>query len=120
MIVHIENEHEHRKVEDIAQEMIGQRTFVGWPFLQEGLVSAVSDPLFKYEKISVVPGSPEKVISNPHTPQGLSLWKSKAEQIERYYSKRCGVITGNIEVLLHVRPLKGSWWFLGLLCMCSQ
>ncbi|KAI0707261.1 exonuclease II [Earliella scabrosa] len=107
MIVHIENEHEHRKVEAIAQEMIGQRTFVGWPFLQEGLVSAVSDPLFKYEKISVVPGSPEKVISNPHTPQGLSLWKSKAEQIERYYSKRCGVITGNIEVLLHVRPLKG-------------
>lgn len=108
MVVHIENPHEHRKVEAIAQEMIGQRTFVGWPFLLEGLVTAVSDSLFKYEKIAVVPGSPEKVISNPHTQQGLGLWKMKAEKIEHYYSKRCGVITGNIDVLLHVRPLKGS------------
>ncbi|KAI0787542.1 exonuclease II [Fomes fomentarius] len=107
MVVHIENEHEHRKVADIAEEMIGQRTFVGWPFLQEGLVTAVSDSLFKYEKISIVSGAPEKVISNPHTQQGLGLWKSKAERIETYYSKRCGVTTGNIDVLLHVRPLKG-------------
>ncbi|KAI0719397.1 exonuclease II [Cerioporus squamosus] len=107
MVIHIENPHEHRKVEHVAQEMIGRRTFMGWPFLQEGLVTAVSDALFKYEKVSVAPGSPEKVISNPHTQQGLGLWKMKAEKIEQYYSKRCGVITGNIDVLLHVRPLKG-------------
>ena len=109
MVVHIDNVHEHRRVEDIAQEMIGQRTFVNWPFLQEGLVNAVSNSLFKYEKASIVPGMPSKVISNPHTPQGLSLWKSKAEKIETYYSKRCGVITGNVDVLLHVRPLKGMY-----------
>ncbi|EKM58546.1 uncharacterized protein PHACADRAFT_117592 [Phanerochaete carnosa HHB-10118-sp] len=87
--------------------MIGQRIFVGWPFLQEGMVSAVSDSLFKYEKIVVVPGNPPKVVSNPHAQQGLSLWKSKAEKIEYFYSKRCGVITGDIDVLVHVRPLKG-------------
>ncbi|KAI0367978.1 hypothetical protein BV20DRAFT_949035 [Pilatotrama ljubarskyi] len=107
MVIHIDNAHEHRKVEDIAQEMIGNRIFIGWPFLQEGKVAAVSDSLFTYEKLSVVPGKPPKVVSNPHTPQGLGLWKSKAEKIERFYSKRCGVITGNIDVLLHVRPLKG-------------
>ncbi|OSC96896.1 hypothetical protein PYCCODRAFT_1378244 [Trametes coccinea BRFM310] len=107
MIVHIVNQHENRKIEDIAQEMIGQRIFVGWPFLQEGLVSAISDSLFTYEKLSMVPGKPAKVVSNPHTPQGLGLWKTKAEKVERYYSKRCGVITGNIDVLVHVRPLKG-------------
>ena len=107
MVVHIDNVYEKRKVEDIAREMIGQRTFVGWPFLQEGLVSSVSDSLFKYEKMEVVPGKP-RVIYNHHTPQGLSLWKSKAEKIEYYYSKRCGVVTGSIDVLLHVRPLKGD------------
>ncbi|KAI0833606.1 exonuclease II [Trametes gibbosa] len=107
MVIHIDNAHENRKVEDIAREMIGNRVFLNWPFLQEGLVSAVSDPLFMYEKYSVVPGKPPKVVSNPHTQQGLGLWKSKADRIERHYSKRCGVITGNIEVILHIRPLKG-------------
>ena len=32
----------------------------------------------------------------------------KADRIEQTYSKRFGVITGPIDVLLHVRPLKGS------------
>ncbi|KAK0205111.1 exonuclease II [Desarmillaria ectypa] len=107
MVVHIENPHEGRKIGDIVNEMVGQRTFIGWPFLQEGLVVAVSDALFKYEKMSVVPGTAPKVVSNPHSPQGLNFWKMKAERIEQVYSKKCGVITGNVEVLLHVRPLKG-------------
>ncbi|KAL6301387.1 exonuclease II [Sparassis latifolia] len=107
MVIHVENVHEHRKAEDIAREMIGQRTFVSWPFLQEGMVCAVSDSLFKYEKAAIIPGRPPKVISNPHSPQGVSLWKSRADRIEQFYSKRCGVITGHIEVLVHVRPLKG-------------
>lgn len=107
MVVHIENPHENRKTEDIAREMIGQRTFVGWPFLQEGSVVAVSDLMFKYEKMNVVPGTPPKVISNPHSHQGLGHWKMKTERIEQIYSKKSGVITGSVDVLLHVRPLKG-------------
>ncbi|PPQ70177.1 hypothetical protein CVT26_014453 [Gymnopilus dilepis] len=107
MIVHIKNPFEHAKPEDLAKKMIGKRIFVGWPFLQEGQVVAVSDSLFKYEKMVVAPGSPARVVSNPHAPQGLSHWKAKAERIETYYSKRCGVITGNVDILLHVRPLKG-------------
>lgn len=107
MVVHIENPYERRKAEDIANEMIGRRTFIGWPFLQEGMVSAVSDNLFKYEKVAIIPGRPPRIISNPHSQHGLSFWKTKAEQSERFYSKRCGVITGDIEILVHVRPLKG-------------
>ncbi|KAI1796936.1 exonuclease II [Ganoderma leucocontextum] len=107
MVIHVDNAHENRKTSDVAQEMIGARTFIGWPFLQEGKVVAVSDSFFKYEQLSIVQGDPPKVVSNPHTPQGLGLWKMKSEKIEHYYSKRCGVVTGNIDVLLHVRPLKG-------------
>ena len=107
MVVRIQNPHEGRKIQEIAEEMVGQRTFTGWPFLQEGLVVAVSDSLFKYEKMAIVDGAPKKVISNPHSSQGLNQWKTKADRIEQMYSKRLGVITGEIEVLLHVRPLKG-------------
>ncbi|KAG2358068.1 hypothetical protein BDR07DRAFT_1452858 [Suillus spraguei] len=99
MAVHIQNPHENRKVEDIAQEMVGKRTFIGWPFLQEGLVTAVSDSLFKYEKLVLVPGTLAKVVSNPHSHQSLSHWKGKAERIETLYSKRCGVITVQIRTL---------------------
>jgi 5'-3' exoribonuclease 1 len=107
MIIHIDNPHEHKKTESIADEMIGQKVFVGWPFLQEGKITAVSNSLFKYEKMSITPGSPPKVISNPHSPQGLGHWKMKADRIGANYSKRYGVITGDIEVLVHVLPLKG-------------
>ncbi|KAF9037608.1 exonuclease II [Panaeolus papilionaceus] len=107
MIVHIQNPHENRKSEEIANAIVGERIFIGWPFLQEALVVAISDSLFKYEKMNVTPGSPAKVISNPHAPQAISHWKGKAERIEHYYSKRCGVITGDVDILLHVRPLKG-------------
>jgi 5'-3' exoribonuclease 1 len=107
MIIHIKNIYEGKKMEDLARGMVNERTFITWPFLQEGLVVAVSDSLFKYEKMVVTPGSPAKVVSTPHAPNGLGLWKSKAGRIEDYYSKRCGVLTGDVEVLLHVRPLKG-------------
>ncbi|KAF8738458.1 hypothetical protein AX14_011448 [Amanita brunnescens Koide BX004] len=107
MVVHIQNPQEGRKIAEIAEEMVGERTFMGWPFLQEGLVVAVSDSLFKYEKMAIVDGAPKKVVSIPHSPQGLNQWKAKAEKIEQSYSKRFGVITGEVEVLLHVWPLKG-------------
>lgn len=108
MIVHIENPHEEKKTEKIAQEMVGKRTFISWPFLQEGLVVAVSDSLFRYEMMSIVRGGPERVISNPHAQHGLVHWKQKAERIESHYSKKLGVIMGDVNVLLHVRPLKGA------------
>ena len=110
MIIHIENTHEGKKMEDLAREMVNERTFITWPFLQEGLVVAVSDSLFKYEKMVVTPGSPAKVVSTPHAPSGLGHWKSRAARIEEYYSKRCGVLTGDVEVLLHVRPLNGLFY----------
>ena len=107
MVIHVKNPHEDKKTQEVAEEMIGQRVFIGWPFLQEGKVTAVSDSLFKYEKMEVISGAPEKVIQNPHPPYGVGLWKSKTEKIETYYSKRCGVITDTINVLVHIVPLKG-------------
>ncbi|KAF9074552.1 XRN 5'-3' exonuclease N-terminus-domain-containing protein [Rhodocollybia butyracea] len=109
IVVHIRNTYEGRKTEEIGQEMLGKRTFVGWPFLSEGRVVAVSDELFRYESVQVgMRGrGAEKVLGTPHNQNGLGLWKTKADRIEGVYSKRFGVVTGPVEVLLHVRPLKG-------------
>lgn len=107
MVIHITNPYENVKTEKIANDMVGKRTFLNWPFLREGLVVAVSDSLFKYEKVPFGDGKQQRILSNPHAAQGLRFWKSKAERIEQYYSKRLGVITGSVDILLHVRPLKG-------------
>jgi len=108
IVIHLENPHASRKPEDLAHELLGSRTFAGWPFLQEATVVGLSDSLFKYERLNVVPGGPTKIVSNPHSRPGLGMWKSKAEKIESVYSRKCGVLTGEIEILLHVRPLKGA------------
>jgi hypothetical protein len=108
MVVHIENPYENQKTADVASEMIGKRVFVGWPFLREALVVAVSDSLFKHERINLIAGKPPRVITSPHAPRAVAHWKSTADRIEQMYSKKRGVITGTVELLLHVRPLKGQ------------
>ena len=105
-MIHIENPHESRNTEDLARELIETRTFAGWPFLQEAMVVGLSDSTFKYEKESTGPRS--NVVSSKHSGPGSSLWKNKAEKIEGTYSRKCGVLTGQVKILLHVRPLKGA------------
>ncbi|KAK7056414.1 exonuclease II Exo2 [Paramarasmius palmivorus] len=105
VVVNIANVYENRKSEDIARELVGTRVWIGWPFLREGMAVAISDSLFRYEKTKIA--GKEKVVSTPHSHGGLGHWKSKAQRIEDVYSKRCGVVTGEVEVLVHVRPLKG-------------
>lgn len=105
MVVSIHSAYEGMTTEQIAQEMVGQKTFIGWPFLQEGLVVAVSDELFRHELKTVAHG--KRVIGSPHSPEQITMWRRKAERIEFTYSKRFAVLTGQIDVLLHVRPLKG-------------
>jgi 5'-3' exoribonuclease 1 len=108
IVAHIKNPYEGRKTEDVARQFIGAHVYVGWPFLREATVVAVSDSLFKYEKATIVAGGLEKILPNPHSQKGLGLWKMKADQIQYMYSKRSGVLTGDVDVLLHVRPLKGK------------
>lgn len=107
MVVHVENLCEGKQTQELAEELIGQRVFIGWPFLREGKVTAISDSSFEYKKVEVIPGASGKVVSNLHPLREVGLWKSKSERIETYYSKQRGVITGAVDVLVHVLPLKG-------------
>lgn len=101
MVISIENSFEGVGAEDIAKKLVGQRTFIYWPFLQEALVVGVSDERNQYNKHR------NAIVGTPHDHSFLIAWKKKADRIEGHYSKRFGVLTGNIDVLLHVRPLRG-------------
>ncbi len=95
-------------VKRATQDLIGARVFVGWPFLKEGIVVGLSDGMFKYEKMAVVQGAWERVLSNPHNG---GWWRGKAERIDTMYSKKFGVVIGEVEVLVHIRMLKGDCSF---------
>ncbi|KAK4688987.1 5'-3' exoribonuclease 1, partial [Tremellales sp. Uapishka_1] len=105
MVITITGKHDRINTGDVAKNLIGQRTFHSWPFLQEGMVMAVSDDTFKYESQQM--GKSSKVVANPHNPFQAIAWKRQADNIEHHHSKRYGIITGNVDVILHVRPLKG-------------
>jgi len=74
---------------------------LGYPFLQEAKIVAVSDELFKYMVFE------DQIIPVPHSPAELSGWSRKSERIEEHYSNRMGIVTGPVQLLFHVEMLKG-------------
>ncbi|KAL8667788.1 MAG: hypothetical protein Q9202_000252 [Teloschistes flavicans] len=97
-------EPEKRTKVEAAKKKLGQRVFVGYPFLSEAKVIRVSDELFNY---SLPESGSNQPVAIPHGPQEISLWHRKAERIEAVYSKRLGMIIGPVETLIHVDMLKG-------------
>ncbi|TPX64914.1 hypothetical protein SpCBS45565_g05555 [Spizellomyces sp. 'palustris'] len=105
MIIALESRFEGCIPEEIAKTQIGQRVFVNWPFLQEALVSSMTDEFFRYEIKEI--GGRKDVVKIPHNQDSQDRFYKSSERIEHYYSKRYGTITGPIEIVLNVRLLKG-------------
>lgn len=105
MIITLQNDYDGRKTEDIACDKVGKKIFFGWPYLREGKVLAVSDNLFRYEYVTIGDGT--KLVPISHGPAQLAEFERNSTRIEENYSKRFGVVTGEVEVLLHIAPLKG-------------
>ncbi len=85
-----------------ATMKLGQRVFIGYPFLNEGKVVKVSDELFDY--LPSLDGHPVQI---PHGPREIDDFRKKAMRIEDNYSKRLGIIIGAVESITHVEMLKG-------------
>ncbi|KAK2763075.1 hypothetical protein FQN54_009708 [Arachnomyces sp. PD_36] len=96
-------EPENRSSCEVGKTKLGQQVHIGYPFLHEAKVVRVSDELFDY----VIPEGQTHVESIPHTPQQIEQWRKKAYQIESTYSKRMGMIVGQVESIVHVQALKG-------------
>ncbi|KAI9787309.1 MAG: hypothetical protein M1816_007657 [Peltula sp. TS41687] len=103
MIVTLHDTELRTKV-DSAKEKLGKRVHIGYPFLQEAKVVRVSDELFDY----VLPENGSgHVLPVQHSPQEIDGWRRKAGRIEINYSKRLGMIIGDVESIVHVEMLKG-------------
>lgn len=96
-------EPEARSNIELAKQKLGQRVYVGYPYLQEAKVERVSDELFDY----VIVEGDKHITTIPHTPPQIDDWHRRASRIESYYSKRLGIITGEVEAIVHVQMLKG-------------
>lgn len=107
MVVTLTDTDKRTRIEQ-AKARLGQRVFVGYPFLQEAKVVKVSDEEFVHS-IEKGPDGKEHIVSVEHqnaNPRILG-WHKKAQRIENVYSKRLGVIIGPVESLVHVEMLKG-------------
>lgn len=89
---------------EAAKKQLGHKVHVGYPFLAEAKVIRVSDELFDYTLPESGTGPPLAV---PHGPQEIDMWRKKAQRIEMVYSKRLGMVIGDVESLVHVDMLKG-------------
>lgn len=97
-------EPESRIKVEAAKSLLGRKVHVGYPFLSEAKVIRVSDELFNYNMPEGGLGPPTLI---PHGPQEIDMWHKKAERIESVYSKRLGVMIGEVQSLVHVDTLKG-------------
>ncbi|KAH9991085.1 exoribonuclease 1 [Xylariaceae sp. FL0662B] len=103
MVVTLANVELRSRVE-LAKTKLGQRCYVGYPFLQEAKVVRVSDELFDY---TLATDSSGQVIQAHHSGKEIEEWSKKASRIENFYSKRLGIIIGPVESMTHVDMLRG-------------
>ncbi|RYP42367.1 hypothetical protein DL767_000289 [Monosporascus sp. MG133] len=95
---------EMRSRVESAKVKLGQKCFVGYPFLQEAKIVRVSDELFDY---TLAQDGSGQVVQTHHSGKDIEDWNKKASRIEIFYSKRLGIITGPVESMVHVDMLKG-------------
>ncbi|KAL2437019.1 5'-3' exoribonuclease 1 [Exophiala dermatitidis] len=103
MIITLLDTETRTKVE-YAKKLLNQRVFVGYPFLQEAKIVKVLDELFDYTSPEQ---APTDVKATEHAGHEIDQFHKKAERIEKWYSKRLGMLTGDIESLVQVEMLKG-------------
>ncbi|CAI2164057.1 10835_t:CDS:10 [Funneliformis geosporum] len=103
MVITLIDQFADMSTEDLAHEKLGKRIFVGWPFLQEGLLQAVSDETWRYELYTPSNGQPQ--VNKYQNKQ--DDWRRKADKCGQVYNKRFGSVTGTVNVIAHVLMLKG-------------
>lgn len=107
MVITIDNQFDGLVSESVAQLLVGKRMFVGYPYLKEAHVTAVSDELFRYEVQQMSPGN-YRVFSTPHSGPAVMEWKRSADKLEHTASKKQGVMIGHVEMLVHAQLIKGT------------
>lgn len=103
VIVSIRDQHEGESVDQIASSFLGHSVYTNWPFLQESKVVAVSDEQMKY----YLHEANGQMVALHHSHDQQDKWRKQAHRMQYGASKRYAVETHAIEVMIHVRQLKG-------------
>ncbi|OAL38043.1 hypothetical protein AYO20_02495 [Fonsecaea nubica] len=106
MIVTLSDTETRTKVE-YAKVLLDRRVYVGYPFLQEAKIVKVSDELFDYVMADDGTSVPHQIRAIEHSGNEIDQFRKKADRIEKFYSKRLGMLIGEVESLVHVEMLKG-------------
>lgn len=96
-------ETENRTKVETWKAKLGQRCFVGYPFLQEAKVMKIQDELFSYELAE----NGKDIITKDHNNREAAEFAKESEFLENWHAKRLGVIIGQVECLIYVHMLKG-------------
>lgn len=101
MVLYLQNRFETLAPENVAKNIIGRQTFIGWPYLQEAKIVCLKDEYFRYEMHG------NELSTAEHGNDEVRSFLKSREYFEEHYSKRLGVLTGQVEFLASVRPLSG-------------
>ncbi|KAI6783006.1 alkaline phosphatase d [Emericellopsis cladophorae] len=82
---------------------LGQRCYVGYPFLQEAKVMKVSDELFTYE----LSEDGQQVMTRDNNNRDAAEVAKESDFLESWHGKRLGITIGQVECIVHVHMLKG-------------
>lgn len=104
-VININNQYENQTPESVAMLLCGSTVFSAWPFLVESRVKSVADECFVYEKYRE--GKHQRILKTPHTQETMARFSLSVEKSDKYYSKRFGVIVGQIDMCANVECLIG-------------
>lgn len=95
---------ERRTKIDYAKSLLDRNVHINYPFLQEAKIVKVTDEMFDYV---VDENCSQGVRQVEHGGKEIDDFHKKAERIEKWYSKRLGMLSGDVESIVQVEMLKG-------------
>lgn len=99
IILTLKNRFEDLESSTISKRFLNRPVHVGWPYLREAKVVAITDEMCSYEMTN------KNTISTiPHN--NLDNWQREAGGFKRQYARK-GVNIGKSPILVHVAPLQG-------------
>lgn len=93
---------ESRANVEYGKARLGQKCFIGYPFLQEAKIVKVADAHTNYEL-----GPNGQIIQSSRSPREVEEFKKEANYIENWHARRLGITIGTVECLVYVHMLKG-------------
>jgi 5'-3' exoribonuclease 1 len=111
-VVTLENRYDGKSVESVLMEWFGRAkdgkmcVYFGYPFLTEAVVVGLSDELFTYRIDTTYDGRGD-VVKKPHSRDSSEKFQRASDVQETFYSKKYGILTGLVDILVEVLPFKG-------------